>query len=241
MSLPRERRIDQLLGRGQLGRDARDDVLGRVLDQVAPLAAEKGAAAPAPAPAQGASGWRQRWWRWWLPILSPVAAAAAVLLMLRLREPDPGTGTAGGFAARGSSGGARTAVAELEVLCKGRAPGTCALGGTWLFSVQLERDLGTSPLYLAAELVPSDPSDPAAGGARLWYFPDERGQLPTVDGAAGPHLLRRGIQLGPEHHPGAHHLRWWLLREPLPRDAIGQPASERHVVARGEVPLRVTP
>lgn len=98
--------LDRLLARGRLGGAARERVLSRVLDKVAPA-------------------WRSP--ATWALGLSLAGAAAAVLTVLNVR-PTPGAFTA--------KGGATATGPHLEVLCIDGSVARCPAGSTLVFRVE---------------------------------------------------------------------------------------------------------
>jgi hypothetical protein len=78
-------------------------------------------------------------------------------------------------------------------------------------------------------------------GQRIWYFPTETGEQPTVDAHEAPAALARGVRLGPEHHPGSYRVTVLLTpaSEPVPsRDQLLARRSKPGVLVQ---PLEIVP
>jgi hypothetical protein len=158
---------------------------------------------------------RRRRWSRWLALAIP---AAAVMLFFALR-PRPA------FTPKGGRAGAL-----LDVNCGDTVGRKCARGSTLLFQVGGAAQSGVLLAW----------AEPKDGGERIWYFPDNNGEVPQVRASSSLQTLARGIRIGPEHAAGDYMVHIVLARRPLTR-AEALAASPKDVVDSATVPLEVLP
>jgi len=140
---------------------------------------------------------RWRVWQWGSGLAAAAALAGAVVVWAP-RAGDPDTE---GFQSRGATGRAFS----IEAGCREE----CRLGDTLLFRVQHV----VGPAYLAAFAI-------TAQGQRIWYFPSDHGELPTLPVTEAAQLLARGVALGEPHQAGVVHVHLVVSPRPVTREQV---------------------
>jgi hypothetical protein len=146
--------------------------------------------------------------RWWPFVLAPAIPAIAALLLMVHRHDE--------FHAKGSPS------VTLEAGCVDG----CRAGSTLMFRTAYV----TQPSVLAAWSEDSH-------GMRVWYFPTEAGEMPTVEPHGAIETLARGVRIGNEHAQSHYTLHMMLVPpKTYTRDELA--FSQR---VRTDQPLEIVP
>ncbi|HEX6275180.1 MAG TPA: hypothetical protein VFZ53_19205 [Polyangiaceae bacterium] len=137
-------------------------------------------------------------------LAAALPVAALIALAVRPAPAPRETASADWLVPKGEPG-----AALVEAHCPGRPTGECRRGDRLIFQIDGAARGGHFAAYADC-----------AGRERIWYFPTETGELPSVPIGAVHFVVPQAARVGDEHGDGRCTLHLFLLEKPAERSSI---------------------